>query len=81
MPRKNSLIINCKIMAMKLTGHQKIREFGSMAKLCILRLSDCRLRRIQAGLLLLIVVICSSIIIAFDPDGKSFSIRLYPSIR
>ena len=79
MPRKNSPIINCKIHDHE---NQKKREFGSMAKLCILRLSsDCRLRRIQAGLLLLIVIVCSSIIIAFDPDGKSFSIRLYPNIR
>ena len=45
-----------------------------MMKLCILRLFDYKLRRIQAGLLLLIVIICSSIIM-FD-DGENLGTKI-----
>lgn len=62
------------------TGHQEIRELDSMTKPCILRLFDCKIRRIQAGLFLLIVIICSSVIV-FDSNGNSFSIRFYSGIR
>ena len=65
------------------TGHHKIYiselDRVDMTKLCILRLFDCKLGRIQAGLLVLIVIIGSSIIML--DDGESLGVRFYSGIR